>query len=190
MLLVISIYRLLFLLFWGFIIAEFALVVFLSSAITKIDYSTAAITFTTYSILNGITLSSIFVAFELPTIFSTLLVTAGMFAGLAIYGYVTKTDLTTVGSIARMLLWGLILGYFVNFFLRSSHAEMMFSFIGVIVFSLLTAYDVQKIKGLYIQLHGSGNDMRKISLVCALTLYLDFINLFLFLLRFTGRRRN
>ena len=177
-------------LLWGIILAELGLVIFLSAAINKIDYSTAALTFILYSVLNGVTLSSIFHLYLHSSVYSVFLVAAGMFAGIALYGYTTKADLTGVGSFAIMMLWGLILAQFVNFFFRSAQASYIFSFIGVIVFCLLTAYDVQKIKQFYIHLSHSGQDMRKFALIGALTLYLDFINLFLFLLRLIGRRRD
>ena len=124
------------------------------------------------------------------SIYSTFLITAGMFAGMALYGYVTKADLTSMGNIAIMILFGLIIGHFVNIFVRSSHAEYLFSVIGVVVFCLLTAYDVQKIKRLFMSLQGSGQDLAKIALLGALTLYLDFINLFISLLHIMGRRRD
>ncbi|MBT3455600.1 Bax inhibitor-1/YccA family protein [bacterium] len=172
------------------VLAELGLVVFISAAIQKIDYSTAVIAYMTYAFLNGVTLASVFFIYTEASIYSTFLTTAGMFAALSIYGYFTKADLTSVGSISFMVLIGLIIAQFVNMFFRSAQFEYMISFIGVIVFSLLTAYDVQKIKRLYMQLYGSGQNLSKVALLGALTLYLDFINLFLFLLRLLGRRRD
>jgi len=177
-------------LFWMIIIAEFGLVIYLSSAILKIDYSTAAATFITYSVLNGITLSFIFYIYTASSIYSSFIISAGMFAGMALYGYVTKANLTSMGNMAFMLLWGIILGRIVNMFMHSSQMEYILSFAGVIIFCLLTAYDVQKIKKIYMQLQGSGQDLSKVAIIGALTLYLDFINLFLNLLRLTGKRRN
>ena len=178
------------LLFWGILLAELGLVIFLSAAINKIDYATASMTFIIYSILNGITMASVFFIYMESSIYSTFLITAGMFGGMAIYGYTTKANLTSIGSMAIMALWGLILGQFINMFFRSTQAEYLFSFIGVIVFCLLTAYDLQKIKRLYSDMHGTGADLSKFAIVGALCLYLDFINLFLHLLRLIGRRRD
>ena len=177
-------------LFWGVIIVQFILVISLSAAIMKIDYTTAVIGFLVYAILNGITLSFVFNIYLASSIYSTFFVTAGMFAGMAFYGYTTKANLTSMGSIAIMFLWGLILGRLVNIFFKSTQMEMMFSFIGVIVFCLLTAYDVQKIKSIYMKLYGTATDLNKITILGALTLYLDFINLFLHLLRFMGKRKD
>ena len=176
--------------FWLIIFAELGLVIFLSASLSRISYTTATVLFFTYAILNGITLSVIFQIYLHSSIYSTFLITAGMFAGMALYGYVTKSDLTTMGNMAIMLLWGLIFAQIINMFFKSSQAEILFSFVGVIVFCLLTAYDVQKIKALYMQLYGSGQELGKIALLGALSLYLDFINLFLSLLRLTGKRKD
>ena len=112
-----------------------------------------------------------------------------MFGTMALYGYVTESDLTTIGNISLMALFGLILGLLINMFLRSPGFDFMLSAIGVIVFTLLTAYDTQKIKRMAQQLMADRETMGKIAILGALTLYLDFINLFLYLLRFMGRRR-
>jgi len=168
---------------------QLGLVFALSMFLPKLSFISAALIFAAYSILNGITLSGIFLTYTQTSIASAFLVTAGMFICMALYGYFTKTDLSGMGSILTMCLIGLIIGMLVNMFLKSSSFDYIISATGVIVFSLLTAYDLQKIKLLSRSLLASGEDTLKISILGALTLYLDFINLFLFMLRFMGNRR-
>ncbi len=170
-------------------IAQLALVIVLSLFLFKMNLATAVMMFMTYALLLGITLSSIFLVYTEASIYTTFLVTAGMFGTMALYGYVTESDLTTIGNISLMALFGLILGLLINMFLRSPGFDFMLSAIGVIVFTLLTAYDTQKIKRMAQQLMADRETMGKIAILGALTLYLDFINLFLYLLRFMGRRR-
>ena len=173
-------------LLWGLIIAELALVFILSARIGKMSFFTASLLFTIYSILNGVTLSSIFIVYTMTSIAATFFITAGMFGAMALWGYFTKKDLSKWGSIFFMLLIGLILATVVNLFLRSNAMGFIISILGVIIFTGLTAFDVNKIK----QMQGfeEGDVARKVALMGALTLYLDFINLFLYLLRFFGRR--
>lgn len=170
--------------------AQFAAVIALSGFITHMSLMTAAATFLGYSFLTGITFSSIFMVYTMHSIYLAFGVAAGMFGMMALYGYVTKDDLTGVGSIARMGLFGIIIAMVVNIFLGSAQMDYVISLVGVAVFTLLSAYDVQKIKQLGTVLLGHGEMANKVALVGALTLYLDFINLFLFLLRLFGQRRN
>lgn len=176
---------------WAFlflIIAQFGLVIALSAFLARLSYPAALGLFLLYSALMGLTLSSVFLVYTTSSIEVTFLITAGMFAGMAVYGYFTNTDLTKVGSLLIMVLWGIILASLVNIFLKSSMLDAVMSFMGIIVFAGLTAYDVQKFKSLS-SMFGT-KDNSKLALFGALTLYLDFINLFLMLLRFTGRQRD
>ncbi len=173
--------------FIGLIIAELALVIGLSAAINKISSVTATLMFILYSVVNGMTLSSIFVVYELGSIASTFFVTAGTFGVMSVYGSVTKKDLTKIGNLCIMAVIGLILATLVNLLIKSSVLELIVSCVGILVFVGLTAYDAQKIKGM---LQGAEeNEMTsKIAVLGALSLYLDFINIFLYLLRLFGRR--
>ena len=177
-------------LFWGIAIAEFALVVFLSARIQKLSLSTATLSFLLYSVLNGVTMSLIFLAFTASSIATTFSITAGTFGVMAVYGYVTKTDLSKWGNILRMALLGLIVALVVNIFLHNSMLDLIISGIGVVLFTGLTAYDSQKIKTALAMQEYPDENAQKIALIGALNLYLDFINLFLYLLRFFGRSNN
>lgn len=175
---------------WGLLIAEIGLVWYLSARIRQISFTTAIVLFIIYSILNGATLSVIFLTYTASSIANTFFITAGTFAATGIYGYVTKKDLSSLGSLCIMGVIGLIIATVVNIFLASDALTMVISYIGVALFVGLTAYDTQKIKRLLLS-----NDMeineetQKIALLGALTLYLDFINLFLYLLRILGDRK-
>lgn len=175
---------------WGLLIAEIGLVWYLSARIRQISFTTATVLFIIYSILNGATLSVIFLAYTASSIANTFFITAGTFAATGIYGYVTKKDLSSLGSLCIMGVIGLIIATVVNIFLASDALTMVISYIGVALFVGLTAYDTQKIKRILLS-----NDMevneetQKIALLGALTLYLDFINLFLYLLRILGDRK-
>ncbi len=177
--------------FFILIIAELALVWYLSARIERLSFTTATFMFIVYSLLNGVMLSSIFLLYTATSIASTFFVTAGTFGVMCIYGYVTKRDLTSIGNICLMAVIGLIIAGLVNIFLQSSMMSLIISGIGVLVFVGLTAYDSQKIKHLLLRDGVEVNDStRKIALLGSLMLYLDFINLFLYLLRFLGDRRN
>lgn len=179
-------------LFYVLIFAELGLVFYLSARISKIQASTASGLFVGYSVLNGLTLSVIFLAYTSSSIAATFFITAGMFGSMAVYGLVTKRDLSGWGSFLFMGLIGIIIASIVNIFLQSSAVSWVVSMIGVIVFTGLTAYDVQKIKRIGedgIMSQGS-EAIRKGAIMGALTLYLDFINLFLMLLRFFGGGRD
>ncbi|UPT76014.1 MAG: Bax inhibitor-1/YccA family protein [Elusimicrobiota bacterium] len=177
-------------LFYGLLIAQFGLVLWLSGWVKTMDVGTARFAFLFYSALTGVTMSVIFLVYTRASIASTFFLSAGMFGIMSAYGYATKTDLTSMGNFCMMGLLGIILASVVNWFVRSPAVEWATSIIGVIVFTGLTAYDTQKIKeSNVIGNHGSDEDHKE-AIGGALTLYLDFINLFLSLLRLTGRRRD
>ncbi len=178
------------LLFFGIIIAELILVFSLSLMIEKMNFFTALFIFIVYSILNGITLSGIFLIYTQVSIGMTFVIASAMFGFMALYGYFTRSDLSKLGNILLMALFGLIIAMLVNFFLKSPSLYYVISGAGVIIFALLTAYDMQQIKMLSQKLISSGQDINKIAIFCALRLYLDFINLFLFLLDFVGKKQN
>ena len=174
----------------GWIIAEFALVIGLSFFINKISSFVAFMGFILYASINGITLSLIFFAYSEAIISTAFFVSAGLFGSMAFLGTVTKKDLSKVGGIALQLLIGLIIASIVNFFLESSMLKYMISLAGVGIFTALTAYDAWKIKKMNDQLGDDADAemVRKLSVIGALHLYLDFINIFLFMLRIFGRR--
>ncbi|WP_456473478.1 Bax inhibitor-1/YccA family protein [Desulfolithobacter sp.] len=179
-------------LFMILLIAELGLVFFLSARIDKIQAATATGLFLGYSVLNGLTLSTVFLAYTRASIGGTFLITAGMFGAMAVYGMVTKRDLSGMGSFLFMGLIGIILASIVNIFLNSSSLYWTISVIGVLVFVGLTAWDVQKIKMIGEQgiMDQGESAIRKGAIIGALALYLDFINLFLMLLRFFGSSRD
>lgn len=173
---------------WLFILAPIGLVFFLSFRINKIQYSTAQILFWLYAAMNGVAFSVIFLAYTYESIARVFFITAGMFAAMSLYGYTTKKDLTNWGSFLFMGLFGIIIASIVNIFIVSSMLQFIVSIAGVVIFTGLTAYDTQAIKETYIE--GSSADIAgKRAIFGALRLYLDFINLFLMLLRLLGDRR-
>jgi len=173
---------------WGLIIAELAIVISVSAAINRLSLSTATLLFVLYSVLNGAVLSSIFLLYTMSSITTVFLITAATFGVMALVGYTTKTDLSSMGKIALMALLGLIIATLVNMFMKSSMMDMIISYVGVLIFVGLTAYDSQRIKQMLLQAPDAGENMQKLALLGALSLYLDFINLFLYLLRIFGRR--
>jgi FtsH-binding integral membrane protein len=176
-------------LFWGLIIAELGLVFGLSAAINRLSLTTATLMFVLYSVINGATMSFIFLAYTMSSITSVFFITAGTFAVMALFGYFTKTDLSSMGKILFMALIGIIIATIVNIFVKSSGLEMILNYLGVLVFVGLTAYDTQKIKQMLQMAPDAGEGAQKIALLGALSLYLDFINLFLYLLRIFGGKR-
>ncbi|WP_308232587.1 Bax inhibitor-1/YccA family protein [Prevotella sp.] len=176
--------------FFGLIIAEFALVFAISGAINRLSLSTATMLFILYSVINGATLSSIFFAFSVATIGKVFFITAGTFGAMALVGYTTKTDLTSMGKLLFMALLGIIIASVVNMFVASSGLDLILSYVGVLVFVGLTAYDTQKIKQMCQTAPDAGESAQKLALIGALSLYLDFINLFLYLLRIFGNNRD
>lgn len=176
--------------FFGLIIAEFALVFAISGAINRLSLSTATLLFILYSVINGATLSTIFFAFSVATIGKVFFITAGTFGAMALVGYTTKTDLTSMGKLLFMALLGIIIASVVNMFVGSSGLDLILSYVGVLVFVGLTAYDTQKIKQMCQSAPDAGESAQKLALIGALSLYLDFINLFLYLLRIFGNNRD
>jgi hypothetical protein len=169
--------------------APLGLVLIMSMGFQRLSLPLIMLLFIAYSVLMGMSLSFIFLVYSLGSIFLTFAITAGMFGIMAVTGYTTKTDLTKFGSLMFMGLIGIVIASIVNIFMKSSTMDYVISFIGVLVFTGLTAWDVQKLKRI-----GSGAEYgtvetKKLVIMGALTLYLDFINLFLFLLRFFGDRK-
>ena len=164
-------------LFWGLIIAELALVFAVSGAINRLSLATATLLF-------------IFLAYSMPAIIQTFFITAGTFGVMALVGYTTKTDLTSLGKLLFMALIGLVIATVVNMFVGSTGFDYILSYVGVLIFVGLTAYDTQKIKQMCMQAPDAGEHMQKLALLGALSLYLDFINLFLYLLRIFGNNKD
>ena len=175
-------------LIWITIIAQFGLVIWLSARLQAMSMSTATLLFILYSVLMGVTMSSIFMVYTMGSIASTFFITAGTFFAMSIIGYVTRIDLSRIGSILVMALVGIIIATIVNIFLHSETLYWVVSFAGVLIFVGLTAYDTQKIKTMVAN-YGVADEMgHKLALFGALMLYLDFVNLFLHLLRILGNR--
>ena len=175
-------------LIWVLFLAEIGLVIGLSAAIRKISLSTATLMFVAYAALNGITFSSLFYVYTMGSLASTFFITAGTFGAMSLVGFFTKTDLSSMGKILLMALIGLIIASVVNIFVASSGLEMLMTYLGVLIFVGLTAYDTQKIKQMFLMAPDASESTQKYAVLGALTLYLDFINLFLYLLRIFGRR--
>lgn len=176
--------------FFGLIIAQLALVFVLSGLVHKLSPGVATALFMLYSALTGLTFSSIFLVYTYSSIASTFMVTGGMFGAMSLYGYTTQRDLSKMGSLLFMGLIGLILASLVNLWLKSTPLMWAITYIGVLIFVGLMAYDTQKLKNLGEQIDTRDKaQMRRYSILGALTLYLDFINLFLMLLRIFGNRR-
>lgn len=174
--------------FWLFILAPFVLVLFLSFKINTMKFSTAQTVFWLYAALNGVAFSVLFLAYTYQSIARVFFITAGTFAAMSLYGYTTKKDLTSMGSFLFMGLIGIIIAMIANIFIASSMLEFIVSIAGVLIFTGLTAYDTQSIKEAYTE--GSSSEVAgKRAIFGALQLYLDFINLFLMLLRLFGDRR-
>ena len=173
---------------WIVTFAPFIIVLGMSFSGSKLSTRSTILLYLLYSTLMGMSLSSIFYVYTSASIVKTFVITAGMFGIMAIMGYTTKTDLTKLGSILLMALFGMIIAMLVNFFTHSARLEYIISVVGVIVFTGLTAYDVQKIKNIGQMGIDEDDTMVKITIFAALSLYLDFLNLFLYLLRFFGRR--
>ncbi|MBQ8656896.1 MAG: Bax inhibitor-1/YccA family protein [Prevotella sp.] len=175
--------------YWGLIIAEFGLVMAITAGINRLSLTAATLLFVLYSVINGATLSVIFVAYSIGSIGTVFMITAGTFAVMAFIGYTTKADLSKMGKILLMALIGMIIATLVNvFFVKNGMFDLVLSYIGVLIFVGLTAYDTQKIKLMLMQAGDTSEGSQKVALIGALSLYLDFINLFLYLLRIFGRR--
>lgn len=174
--------------FWGLFIGELVLVFVLSSRIMSLSFVTASLMFVIYSIMNGVFFSFILLAYTEQSIATTFLITAGTFGAMSLFGFVTKRDLSAMGRILFMLLIGLIIATVVNIFMKAEGLALILNYAGVVIFVGLTAYDTQSIKQM-LQEHGDKEGAEKIALLGSLSLYLDFINLFLYLLRFFGESR-
>lgn len=175
----------------GLFVAEIALVMWITARLDKLSLQTATLLFILYSVLNGVVLSSVFLVFQLGTIAKVFFITAGTFGATAAYGYFTHRDLTRLGSLLMMLLIGIIIATVVNVFLiKSTMFDLVISYIGVAVFVGLTAWDTQSIKRMLAMQTDMGEGAQKIALIGALSLYLDFINLFLYILRIFARSDN
>lgn len=176
-------------LFYGVIIAELALVFILSGRIHKMSFTSASLMFILYSLLTGVSLSTIFLAYTESSIATTFLITAGTFGTMSLVGFVTKKDLSKLGGILFMALIGLIIATLVNIFLVSDTLGWIINYVGVLIFVGLTAYDTQKIKQMVREYGTDTNEQtQKMALMGSLSLYLDFINMFLYLLRIFGNR--
>lgn len=175
--------------FYGLLIGELILVIALSAMINKVSSAVAAGIFILYSALNGVTLSLIFLIYTSASLFSTFIVTAGTFGLMSLIGFTTKMDLSKIGSILFMALIGLIIASVVNMFMRNEMIYWIITYAGILIFVGLTAYDTQKLKKIALGVDVDSEQGKKASIIGALRLYLDFINLFLLLLRILGRRR-
>lgn len=178
------------LVFWGLIIGELLLVGYLSVRVAAMSANTATFVFLAYACLNGLTMASIFLIYSAASIASTFLITAGTFGLMSFYGYYTKRDLTTIGNLCFMALIGLVIASLVNIFFQNSMLYWITTYAGILIFVGLVAYDTQKIKQMNIIGNAGTDEDRKEAVMGALSLYLDFINLFLFLLRIFGGRNN
>ncbi len=178
-------------LYWGLFIAELALVFFISARIHKLSFTTAGLMFAAYAIINGATLSIISLIYTDESIAQAFFVSAGTFGAMSLVGFFIKKDLSAIGRVLIMALWGLIIATVVNIFLQNSFTASLLNYAGVIIFVGLTAYDTQKIKVMLqeSQAHGVNDDTNKLALMGSLELYLDFINLFLYILRIFGNRK-
>ena len=177
--------------FYALLIVELGLVIAISAGIRKLSPIAANTLFFLYAIINGLTLSTIFLVYNIGIIYHAFAVSALMFAAIALFGAATKKDLSSIGSICIMGLFGIIIASLVNLFFRNEMIDTIVCYIGVLVFVGLTAYDTQRIKRMLGEANAESHDIavRKISVIGALTLYLDFINLFLKILRIMGKRR-
>ena len=174
--------------FFGLIIAEFALVFFLTAGIRKMSFTAAAVSFVAYSLINGLTLSSVFFIYTRTSIVRIFVITALMFAAMCVYGVTTKSDLNSARKYLMMGVIGLVIASLINMFMRSSSLDWLISFVAVGVFTGLTAYDSQKISQAA-QYAQNNEAYKKVAVIGALELYLDFINIFIALLRLFGKRR-
>lgn len=176
--------------FWGLLIAEILVVVWMTARLSSMSFLTATLLFIVYSVLNGVTMSILLLVYTAESIATTFFVTAGTFGAMSLVGFFIKKDLSSMGRIMMMALIGLIIATVVNIFWANSTLYWVCTYAGVLIFTALTAYDTQKIK-MMLQTYGTevNDSTQKIALIGALNLYLDFINLFLYLLRIFGDRK-
>jgi FtsH-binding integral membrane protein len=177
-------------LMWAVMLAPIGMVLVMSFAFNRLSFGALMALFLAYSLVNGISLSFIFYVYSMPAIVKVFLITAGLFTTMAVIGYTTKTDLTKLGSILMMAVIGIVIASLVNMFMGSGTLDYIISCVGVLVFTGLVAYDTQKIKRIGAGVEYGTATAGKLALMGALSLYLDFINLFLFLLRIFGGRRD
>lgn len=176
-------------LLFGICAIQFATVIFLSWKLNDLSYSSAVAVFMMYAALTGVTVSSVLIIYTFSSVFLAFGITAGMFSSMALYGYVTDTDLSSMGNVLLMGLWGMIIAMFANMWFQSPAMQYWISIAAVGIFTLLTAYDTQKIKRLGESMMVDEETRGKVAIMGALTLYLDFINLFLHLMRLFGKRK-
>jgi uncharacterized protein len=174
---------------WPLMLAQIGIAMFLSWKIKELSYTTAVTAFLIYSALVGITVSSVLILYTMESVFLAFAITAGMFSTMAIYGYVTDTDLSSMGNVLLMGLFGIIIAMFANMWFQSPAMQYWISIAAVGIFTLLTAYDTQKIKRLGESMMFDPETKKKVAIIGALTLYLDFINLFIHLMRLFGKRK-
>lgn len=175
---------------WIALFAELGVVILLSARVMRMSITTATLMFILYSVLTGVTFTTIFLAYDLGTIATTFFVTAGTFFSMSLIGYLTRMDLSRIGNLLYMMLIGLLIATIVNIFVASSTLYWVITYAGVLIFTGLIAFDTQKLKEIFME-HGSADESgQKLALMGALTLYLDFINLFLYLLRIFGNSRD
>lgn len=174
---------------WILMIAELALVLWLSARVLRMSMGAATLLFILYSVLTGVTFSTIFLVYTGETIATSFFVTAGTFLAMSIVGYVTRLDLSRVGSLLYTLLIGLVIATLVNIFLKSTMVYWITTYVGVLIFTGLIAWDTQKLKRIFLEVGTADENGHKLALIGALMLYLDFINLFLMLLRILGGNR-
>jgi len=174
---------------WLAILSPLAFVLLIRFGLNRISYPVLAILFIAYSAVTGISLSGILLAYTATSVLSVFLTASGLFAVMAIAGYTTSTDLTRFGSLLYIALIGLIISLVINYFLQSAQFDYILSFFGVAIFTGLTAYDVQKLKNIGAGIDQGDASTKKLALIGALSLYLDFVNLFIYLLRIFGRRK-
>lgn len=175
---------------WIMAIASFAMVFILSGALHKLSMTSASLLFALYSVLMGAWIAPMLLIYTAESVTQVFLITAGTFGGMAVYGHITSRDLSKMGSILMMALIGVIIASLVNIFMHSSGMSLIISYISVVIFCGLTMYDVQKFKNIIYNYGQADDQIRKIALLGALNLYMDFLNLFLYLLRILGSRRD
>ncbi len=175
---------------FGVFIAQISLIIGMQYGFSRLSYGALLCMFLLYAALTGTTFSILFLIYQIHSLAFVFFITAGMFLSMALYGSLTHHDLTSMGSLLGMTLWGLIIALIVNMFLKSTIFDTVLSFLGIILFAGLTAFDVQKIKQLSDQLINDKNMLNKVSLIGACTLYLDFLNMFLFALQLFGKKKD
>ena len=176
-------------LFLGLLLTQMVLVLVLNAVLNRLSVVMATFLFILYSVLNGVLLSGIFVLYSMASIFKVFFITAGTFGTMALYGYCTRKNLASMGKILFMALIGLVIATVVNLFMKSSGLEYIISYVGVVVFSGLTAWDMQKIRRLLQREYEDNESTQKMCLLGAMTLYLDFVNLFLNFVKILGNRK-